>query len=307
MSGKQLQISETLRAASEKLALVIGVNPLEPVFRKAEVVIAVREWLQHPEVMDKVKQLKNTPSGFQTDEATRSGGAYDDKTVAIAVTDALAAGFQLVGNEFNIISGRMMGVLNGYARLVREWRNEAWRMGSMDVVEGDIKVNGNMVAVPITIEYQLISADGKEKVKNSFHRVIQLRQRSQHDTPDAWIGKATRRALKKLHVYLTGQDIGDDMGDEGSAGSGAAQTTAAGMPPTGKVDLSKEKPAKAAEVVQDADWSPVDAGAPEPGPAPTAAPEKPYAEMNQAERREATAKANGKTSAPAAPPPKDVF
>ncbi len=307
MSGK-LQISESLKAASERLALVIGSNPLEAVFKKAEVVIAVRDWLQVPEVMQKVKQLQNTPSGFQTDEKA----GYADNDLAVCVTDALCAGFQLVGNEFSIIGGRMMGVLNGYNRLVdtfdsnKDNPDTGLKMIYKEVVEGDITVNGNMVRVPMTIKYTLLDKATKVKSLHEFSRTIQLAKRYDKEGPDAWIGKATRRILKKLLVNLSGSDLGDDLGDESSATGGAAGQ-APSMPPTGTVDLgSKPKgpaPAKAddamfTEVVdgakKDPNWTPVaDALAPTPEPPPTAPAEGPK---------------KGKKQEPAPPAPDpDVF
>lgn len=265
MSGTALQISESLRQASEKLAMVIGSNPLEPVFKKAEVVIAVREWLGHPEVMGKVRQLQNTPSGFQTDEKA----GYDDKTLAVCVTDALCAGFQLVGNEFNIIGGRMMGVLNGYNRLVDAYEDEKKKLVFKEVVEGNITVNGNMVKVPMTVKYKLLDKASQVTAEHTFTRDIQLVKRYDKEGPDAWIGKATRRILKKLLVNLSGNDFGDDLGDEGNAGSGTAPA-AGGMPPVGKTELKKEVPPKAT----DAEFSEV-VGGDKKGPDWTPAPEEP--------------------------------
>lgn len=298
MSG-QLQISESLRQASEKLALVIGSNPLEPVFRKAEVVIAVREWLAVPEVMGKVRQLQNTPSGFQTDEKA----GYDDKTLAVCVTDALCAGFQLVGNEFNIIGGRMMGVLNGYNRLVDAFENPKVKMEFKEVLEGTITVNGNMVKVPMTVKYTLLNKETGIKSEHSFTRDIQLVKRYDKEGPDAWIGKATRRILKKLLVNLSGNDLGDDLGDEGTAGGGGRDSVNP-MPPTGKTDLGGQKPqpkatdAEFTEVVggskQGPDWTP---GAPatDAPTAPAAAAEGPKGKKSQ------------KAAEPPVGPAEDVF
>jgi len=130
--AKEMIISKELQEASERLALVIGVNPLVPVLTKANAVIAVREWLKLPEVYEKIIQLKDTNSGFKTDEKPGST-PYDQRTITNCVTDALLAGFNLVGNEFNIIKGNMMGVLNGYSRLVREFENDKIKVISVEL------------------------------------------------------------------------------------------------------------------------------------------------------------------------------
>lgn len=70
------------------------------------------------ELMEDVMQLQNTPLGFDTDK--RETG-YPVKVVRDVAITALLQGFRLVGNEINIIAGRMYPAKAGKRRLCQEW------------------------------------------------------------------------------------------------------------------------------------------------------------------------------------------
>lgn len=300
-------VSDALQKATDELVAVIGVNPLLPVFQKAAVVIAVRNWLAVPEVMDKIIKLKNTPAGFLTDEDSR-GTNYDEKVVANCVAEALIGGFDLVNNEFNIIAGKFMGVLNGYFRKVATFENDKLKVLGLEVVEGDIAVVGNMVKVPMKIHYSYqdkSQPEGAPAVKAIFDQVIQLTQKSR-DTADAWIGKAQRRALKKLYVRLSGFDPGDDLGDEATAGAGPA---AGSVPPSGVTSTAPAKPkppAPEAPVASEATFTEIiGKGAPA---APEAAPAPAAAEATPPPPQEPAAEGKGSTKpTKTGKPPVDAF
>lgn len=233
----------TLEEANKALEAVLGLenSPLAKVMERAEKVIAVWEWLKHPEVEKRILKLKNTPAGFETDEGGyKNKPAYSPQIVCTCVADAILHGFNLVGNEFNIIAGRFYGTLNGYTRKVREYKGENYRIVALEVIEGDVTLNGAMVKIPMGVEYVIEDNEGVRKTLK-FDRIITIKSLGNFETPDLWVGKATRRILKRLYAKLDGTEFGDDLGAGGSDSFDQGAKTSS-MPPDGSVSLKKDPP-----------------------------------------------------------------
>lgn len=249
--GKELVMSEQLQKASDKLVEFIGYNPMVPVFHKANVVLAVKEWLAVPEVRGKVMALQGTEAGFLTDMDDKGG--YDERTIVNAVTVALVNGFHLVENEFNVIAGKFYGAKNGYKRKCREFENDRYRMLHVgDPDNGEILEAPTTVTIPMSITYTLLDKETGQRITKPIKKRIQFTKKSR-DTVDAWLGKGAKRLYQRLLSELTGMEF---MYDE-AAGDGVIKDD---HPEVGKVNLkaAKEEKADAAE----AEYSPVEASAP---------------------------------------------
>jgi hypothetical protein len=232
MMGKELVMSEQLRTASDKLVDFIGYNPMEPVFHKANVVLAVKEWLGVPEVRNKIMALQGTEAGFVTDMDEKGG--YDERTMVNAVTVALVSGFHLVGNEFNIIAGKFYGAKNGYKRKCREFEDakfKAIHVGDPD--NGEILETPTTVVIPFTITYTILNKETQQKVTKTMKKRIQFTKKSR-DTVDAWLGKGAKRLYQRLLSEMSGMEYDFDE----PAGDGVFKED---TPTPGRQNLGQEK------------------------------------------------------------------
>lgn len=206
--AKELVMSDQLKSASDKLVEFIGYNPIVPVFQKANVVLAVREFLAVPEARAKIMALQGTEAGFVTDMDDKGG--YDERTVCNAVTVGLVNGFQLINNEINIIAGKFYGAKNGYKRKCKEFENDRFKalhVGDPD--NGDILETPTMVTIPMSITYTLLDKETQQKVTKTMRKRIQFTKKSR-DTVDAWLGKGAKRLYQRLISELTGMEFNFD-------------------------------------------------------------------------------------------------
>lgn len=228
--GKELVMSEQLRSASDKLVEFIGYNPMEPVFHKANIVLAVKDWLGVPEVRGKIMALQGTEAGFLTDMDEKGG--YDERTIVNAVTVALVSGFHLVNNEFNIIAGKFYGAKAGYKRKCREFedaRFKAINVGDPD--NGEIIETPTTVIIPMSITYTILNKDTGLKVTKTMKKRIQFTKKSR-DTVDAWLGKGAKRLYQRLLSEMSGMEFDFDE----PAGDGTFKED---TPSVGKVTLGQ--------------------------------------------------------------------
>jgi len=85
----------------------------------ATCIIDLRVIMNVPEVKTLLRALANTPLGFMCDKPNKKDSSiYSDGELLEACCEALIRGYQLTGNEFNIISGRFYAAKNGLQRKV---------------------------------------------------------------------------------------------------------------------------------------------------------------------------------------------
>lgn len=244
--GKELVMSEQLQAAGNELAEVIGYNPMLPVFQKANVVLAVRKFLNVPEVRGKVMALQGTEAGFLTDMDEKGG--YDERTIVNAVTVALVSGFNLVNNEFNIISGKFYGAKAGYKRKCREFENERFKVIHVgDPDNGEILEAPATVTVPMSITYTVLDKETQTKITKTLKKRIQFTKKSR-DTVDAWLGKGAKRLYQRLLAEVSGMEFDFDE----PAGDGTFKED---TPAPGKVNLAPDKAVEKKPEADDAVFS----------------------------------------------------
>lgn len=168
-------------------------------------------------VLADVMALMNTPLGFKTDRDPRrhpkNGLVYSKDEVRDIAIIAMIDGARFVGNEFNIIAGNYYRTKEQFERRVREWPGVSNVVVSLHVpvtggggalVGGVVtwKLNGR----PCRVEFlETDQGDGRIPVKSNEGMGI-----------DAILGKATRKALKRVWDVLNGYETDDFDPDEPS-------------------------------------------------------------------------------------------
>jgi hypothetical protein len=210
--------SDEVMSLSQQLESVVGHNPIGFAFQLANKINAISQWMEHPDVSKIVANLEGSQQGFKTD-LQQEGKKYAPNIRNACVLEALTSGVRLNGNEFNIISGQMMIVQNGWRRLCKEMGHDvpggftpncAYQMTSFDCHEvGEPKINGNMVTIPMEITYRWLVKETGKTMEGIFKKDITITAKSR-DTVDAWIGKAERRILRSFFRLHSGVEVTDD-------------------------------------------------------------------------------------------------
>lgn len=165
-------------------------------------------------VMKSLVKLKNTPLGFRTDEGPKVP-PYPIEVVRDCIIEAAVRGLQCMGNQFNILAGRMYVTKEGFTYLLRNLPGlsnlrvvphpaavtESSTSGTNRAGEQYQKIEREALAkVDISCEYK-----GK-KIKEQREFVIRVNNGM---SQDAILGKAERKARAWLYNYLTDQALGD--------------------------------------------------------------------------------------------------
>lgn len=174
-----------------------------------------------PEVLNIIKELMNTPTGFLTDKGTttKSPTPYADKIVVECVADAMSKGLTIHNNEFNIIAGRMYPAQSGFVRKLADFKREH-------------KIKANYLpSVPINksgkyfcevIVWWQKEGETRQEEKLAWNLTA--------FSEDAALGKVKKRANEWLFNELTGNtwSSSEDFNDF----SPANNTNDIDMPPT---------------------------------------------------------------------------
>jgi hypothetical protein len=185
------------------------------------------------DVMKKVfMPLQGSPLGFVTDK-DREGG-YKADIVRECVVEAMLKGLRPIGNEFNIISGRMYAAKNGMARLVATYPGltdlvltpgvpQITEKGALVEMRASWKLNGK----PMFLER--VYAKGEDGIPHDTRICVKVNNGM---GPDAVIGKATRKALKAIYDVIAVGAVAIDEGDAiDTQGEVVSSTPAQALPP----------------------------------------------------------------------------
>lgn len=241
--------SDEVMSLSQQLESVVGHNPIGFAFQLANKINAISQWMEHPDISKIVANLEGSQQGFKTD-LQQEGKKYAPNVRNACVLEALTSGVRLNGNEFNIISGQMMIVQNGWRRLCKEMGHDipggftpncAYQMISFDCHEvGEPKINGNMVTIPMEISYRWLVKETGVISEGIFKKDITITAKSR-DTVDAWIGKAERRILRSFFRLHSGVEVTDDD-------TTGEFTATSDVPPMGSVQKPNVPPTAAPKV-----------------------------------------------------------
>lgn len=176
--------------------------PLVQTIQLADGLRRMREILTEPVVKKYFMPLQGSPLGFVTDKD--KDGGYDWLTVRDVITEGLLRGFRPVGNELNIIKGRFYGARAGFERVVNDYP------GVSDVrIQLGVPAPGpggtSLVAYYASWIYyeQDMSIVGSATNDGGFDSRIAVIGNAA-TSPDAVLGKATRKLYALIYRRLTG-------------------------------------------------------------------------------------------------------
>lgn len=208
-----------------------------------------------PEIMQPIMQLMDTDLGFRTDkdpkQLDRNGKPnipYHVDVVRDVVIEAKLRGFHTIGNEFNIIAGRMYAAKNGFRRKLTDGKSFPGLTGFRDTYEVPRIVGEKGAIVKCKATWTLNgspdSAEFEFAIKvNSFMGA------------DAIVGKAERKLCKRVHDLISGVHTPDgDMDDTDIAG--ATNVTPPSEAPPAPKFTKKEKPESPTVTIQHDPTSP---------------------------------------------------
>lgn len=223
---------------------LVGLSPIAQIVKLAEGMKALRAALPNSFVETTILPLQGSQLGFLTDRDGKGG--YETSVVKDVVVEAMMRGFNVVGNEFNIISGKFYGAKAGFERLVSTYPG----LTDLDMQPGLPQVNKEMsgAAVPFVATWRL---DGKkmeircENTKDGTDNRIPVKINAGMG-PDAILGKAYRKMYFRIYKRLTGSAFGLVDGDAtdgpidtvGEAAPAAAPTAAVQSKATALDDMA---------------------------------------------------------------------
>lgn len=218
-----------------QLGTLNSLGQFEQTFKMAAGIQAL-DALMTAGMMKDIMALQGRPIGFRTDKD--ASGGYPLDVVKDCVIEAVIRGLRTVGNEFNIIAGRLYITKEGMARLVKEYPGLA-----------NLKLN---LGVPSTqIGGALVECTASWSVDGTpsqLTRIIPIRVNKGMGA-DAILGKATRKLLASVYGQLTGSEHALPEGDvidvdhtEAVGGQVAADVNAAlGACPTKAPDTTAKQ------------------------------------------------------------------
>lgn len=168
-----------------------------------------------PEIVKQVfLPLQGSPLGFVTDKD--KDGGYGAEVVRDVMIEAMIAGFRPIGNEINIIAGRMYGAKAGFMRKVQEFPG----LSDLRIVPGVPHFVGDKGAlVPMHATWRLNGAqmelvrDAKKLPDGNVSDTRIAVRVNAGMGADAVIGKAQRKLLKAIYDTISGATLTVEDGD----------------------------------------------------------------------------------------------
>jgi hypothetical protein len=247
--------SESIEAAIQGcgIANIADLSHVKQAVRLAQGLRALRAALSDDFVREVLLPLQGTKLGFLTDKDRNEDGSpgpgYPIAVVRDSTTVALIHGFNIVGNEFNIIAGGFYGTQAGFDRKVREFPGlshfvEQPGVPVMHQERGALVpyvVSWRLHGKPMAIDFVLTK--DTEGVLDTRIPVTVNRKMG----VDAIIGKARRKMLFRVYQRLTGATLGIGEGEVGDAdafvttGESVASSPAGAVVPAGSPDGRRVK------------------------------------------------------------------
>lgn len=244
-------------------------NSLEEQLVVAQAMIDLRAALTD-EVMQPIMALMNTPLGFKTDrdpnqidyKTQKPHVPYDINVVRECFIEARLRGYNVIGNEFNIIAGNFYATKNGLDRQCKNHDGVTDFMVAIGiprlVPSQDPKDRGAIVPCEAT----WMQGGARQTTKADIPVKVNDRMGA-----DAIIGKATRKILARAYAAMSGRntpeaEVGDDppLLQPAAAPALPAAPLFQGAPPPDSPPPAQTPPSPVSEQPQ---------GTPAPAPAPS--------------------------------------
>lgn len=189
----------------------------------------LRELFSRPEIQSRIQALQDTALGFRTDRDPRIKNKktnqfnipYSYDVVQEAAIEAMLRGLQLVGNQFNIISGRFYCTKEGFETLIKKLNFVTDFRPSIGVPQ--TKAGGALVECTATW-----LQNGKEQALTA---VIPVKA-DDYSGADQLIGKASRKFLRRCYEVMSGNSVPEGEAVEPDSGATLASVTPLSAPAT---------------------------------------------------------------------------
>lgn len=164
----------------------------------------LRDLFSRPEILSRIQALQDTPLGFRTDRDPKIKNKktgqpnipYSYDVVQEAAIEAMLRGLQLVGNQFNIISGRFYCTKEGFEALIKKLDFVADFRPSIGVPQ--TKSGGALIECSATW-----LQNGKQQ---SLSATIPVKG-DDYSSADQLIGKASRKFLRRCYEVMSGNSM----------------------------------------------------------------------------------------------------
>lgn len=175
----------------------------------------LRELFSRPEIQSRIQALQDTPLGFRTDRDPRiknkkTGQAntpYPYDVVQEAAIEGLLRGLQLVGNQFNIISGRFYCTKEGFEALIKK----------LDFVTDFRPIIGVPQTKPGGAVVECTATWLQNDKEQTLTAVIPVKG-DDYSGADQLIGKASRKFLRRCYEVMSGNSMPEGEAVEPDAG-----------------------------------------------------------------------------------------
>lgn len=228
-----------------------------------------------PEVMTPIMNLMDTDLGFRTDrdpkqinpKTNQPYTPYHVDVVRDVVIEAKLRGFHTIGNEFNIIAGRMYAAKNGFRRKLTDGKSFPGLTNFRDSYEVPRIVGDKGAIVKCKATWVL---DGKAD-SAEFEFAIKV---NSFMGADAIIGKAERKLCKRVHDLISGIHTPDGDVDDVDLAGATNVTPPSETPPPPK--FAKKEKVEPPTVTIQPDASPVQSAPTAPTQPPPDNSEPPF-------------------------------
>jgi hypothetical protein len=166
-------------------------------FAKANAVAQAMKSLRtllNDEFMEPIMELQGNSLGFKTDKS------YQMKDVRDCLIEAVFYGVEPTGNQFNIIAGKCYITKEGYGYLLNQLDDYEW-----DITHNVPRIQDKSALITMEMKYKSVSENDWTKLEPYQ---IPIRVNAGMGL-DAVIGKATRKARKRLYEVITGKKTPD--------------------------------------------------------------------------------------------------
>jgi hypothetical protein len=166
----------------------------------------LRTLFDDPQIKARIIALQDAPIGFRTDkdpkikkfETNQCNTPYSYNVVKDIVIEASLRGLQLVGNQFNIIAGRFYCTKEGFEALIRKLDF----VTDFRPIIGIPQVKNGGVIIDCSATWKQYGSP------KDMTASIPIKE-NKGGTTDQYIGKATRKLLKRCYEMMTGNSISD--------------------------------------------------------------------------------------------------
>jgi hypothetical protein len=269
------KVSQAIEAAINECGIssVAKLPAFMQAVRMAQGIRSLREALSDQFVQVALMPLQGTTLGFLTDKD--KDGGYGLAVVRDCCIEAMLRGFNVVGNEFNIIAGRFYGAKAGLERKVAEFPG----LKNLQLQPGVPAINADKGAVvPYSATWTFLGEPMSihcQQTKDGLDLRIPVKVNAGMGA-DAVIGKATRKMLHRIYTRLSGSTLGLSDGEVGeeailTTGEAAPSPVPEGTPEGKRIKLGGNKSktnGAAAQAKEQTETHPPASNVPSPAAAP---------------------------------------